>query len=195
MVWEAGDSNTLDWGIWYAYSLDRGITWTDWFGGGVLGWVSPDPAVSGVDCINPADASPDNADTVQIVWEEQRPNGTMEIYHTYVDLALGVQGGIVVVSTPDRNGDQDPDVACYGLYAHVVWEGSSPSTIRYRRSPNPPAGVWDPEVTLSTNGAEYEAYDPAIASEGEYVHVVWAEETPDPVFPVASEICYRTQAF
>jgi len=122
---------------------------------------------------------------VHVVWWDGR-DGDYEIYYK-----RSTDGGLSWSSdvrlTYATGVSRFPSQGGSGSVVHVVWEDArnGNSQIYYKRSLDDGA-TWDPDTCLARS--TWGSYSPAIASQGDTVHVVWYDNRDKPYYP---EIYYK----
>jgi len=122
---------------------------------------------------------------VHVVWWDGR-DGDFEIYYKRsTDGGLSWSSDVRLTYAPGVSRFPSPGVS--GSVVHVVWEDArnGNSQIYYKRSTDDGA-TWDPDTCLARS--TWGSYSPAIASQGDTVHVVWYDNRDKPYYP---EIYYK----
>ena len=114
-----------------------------------------------------------NGNNIHVVWYDNR-DGNFEIYYKN-STDNGATWGSDMRLTNNASWSQEPAIAVSGTNIQVVWRDGRDGAngeIYYKNSTDNGA-TWSADVRL-TNDASESAY-PAIALNGSYIHVVWAD--------------------
>ncbi|NTW33404.1 MAG: T9SS type A sorting domain-containing protein [Bacteroidetes bacterium] len=157
-----GNSNNLNWDIYYKRSNDHGLTWSEdiQLTNEIEESFYPNIAVSNSD--------------VHVIWMEHRSSNAGIYYKHSTDAGLTWSPDIFLVNSSTGNINF-PSLAVSGSTIHLVWEDAidGNTEIFYKRSIN--GGVtWDPNVRL-TNNSNQSGYPRVAVSESE-VHVIWTDD-------------------
>ncbi len=161
------------WDIFFKYSTDGGLTWsedtclTDHSAGSDY----PSVAAEGSD--------------VHIVWEKKL-NGNYEIFYKHSSNG-GQSWEDEIRLTNDPGKSYQPSLAVSGSDVHVVWyeDRDGQWEIYYKRSTDKGL-TWSEDVRLTDNPAD--AYFPSVAASGQNVNIVWSDyrETDEEVYSMTS---------
>jgi len=167
LVW--ADDTPGNYEIYFKRSTNYGVNW------GSAAKITTNTGDSG----KPGVACSSNGQYVYLAWQDNTP-GNYEIYFRR-STNYGASWGTALRMTVNAGGSWKARVACSsnGRYVYLAWYDTTlgNSEIYFRRSTN--YGVnWGAAVRITTNTG-YSAY-PSVAcsSNGQYVYLVWADDTP-----------------
>jgi len=154
------DNRIGNYAIFYKYSSDEGITWSDDFR---ITHTLVDSFFSS--------ASQSGSD-ILLVWEYHREGNSEIFYNLSTDKGMTWSEDFRL--TNDSFDSEVPSISLSGQNVLVVWQDNRDGNyeIYYKRSSN--KGIsWDSEARLTNNTAD--SRFPSIAIEGQNIHVVWSD--------------------
>jgi hypothetical protein len=167
VVWHDATDGNFD--IFYRRSTDGGATF------GPIINLSDNQGISN----HPAIAV--SSDNVYVVWHDETPGNFDILYRRSTDGGASFTESTKNLSD-NPGGSFSPAISAFENNVHVVWQDFSPGNndILYTRSVD--GGSTFPEMVknLSDNSGTSSdiAFNPAIATVGDTVHVVWDDSTP-----------------
>jgi hypothetical protein len=128
-----------------------------------------------------------SGNNVHVVWQDNTTDPVGDIFYrrstdggaTFTELIKNLSNNV--------GSSLTPSIAVLGNSVHVAWEDNTPGNpdILYRRSTN--GGSTFPNIITNLSDSALGSFSPAIAAEGDNVHVVWTDTTPAPT----GDILYR----
>ncbi|MBK6965172.1 MAG: exo-alpha-sialidase [Bacteroidales bacterium] len=131
-----------------------------------------DPSVSETAFSPGAHAIASSGDTVHVVWADDR-DGNFEVYYKR-SIDGGLTWGDDMRITEDPALSDLPSIAVYGSFVHIAWIDTRDSDLElyYKRSTDGGSN-WEQDKRILNNPGN--AFHPAIALSGDFVHLVWYE--------------------
>ena len=120
-----------------------------------------------------------SGNNVHVVWDEIIDSFTnIEIFYRRSTNGGSTFPNFIADVSNNDGFSVDPAIAAVGNNIHVVWEDDAPGQrdIFYRRSTDGGASFTEPIKNLSSNPMF--SNDAKIAATGNFVHVVWEDDTP-----------------